>query len=76
MIDRTSSVSSSTPKAMMNPSWIKATKGIRPRMLNVPASTTPALVMTAPVAASARSMPSSLPCRSASSRARATRKML
>jgi hypothetical protein len=42
----------------------------------VPARTIPALVITAPVTASARRIPASEPCSIVSSRARAIRKML
>ena len=43
---------------------------------NVPARMTPALVITGPVAASARSMPSRVPCARASSRTRLIRKIV
>ena len=43
---------------------------------NVPARIMPALVITGPVAASARSMPSRVPCLRASSRARLIKKIV
>ena len=73
---RTTRVSSSTPTQMMTPIWARTTKGSTPRTANTAASRMPALVMTPPVADSARNMPAREPWTAASSRARVTRKML
>ena len=59
---RTTSVSSSTPMQMIVPSWASTTSGSTPRTAKTAASRMPALVMTPPVAVSARSMPSRVPC--------------
>lgn len=75
-IERTMKVSSSTPKATRKPIWVSDTSGSTASTLKVPASTMPAEVMTAPVTASPRIMPSRVPWRSASARTRAIRKML
>src|SRR5690348_17202996 len=53
----------------------QATSGSTPRTRNVPASTTPALVMTPPVTARLRSVASCVPWEVVSSRIRAVRKM-
>ena len=74
--ERTMNVSSSTPKAIVKPISVRNTSGSTASTENVPASTMPADVMTPPVTASPRSMPSRVPCVSASSRTRAIRKML
>jgi hypothetical protein len=74
--DRTTNVSSSTPKAIVKPIWVMTTSGSTARMLKVPARTIPADVITVPVTARARIVPSRVPCRNVSSRARAIRKML
>ena len=74
--ERTRNVSSSTPKATMNPIWVRNTSGSTPSTENVPASTIPAEVMTAPVTARPRIMPTRVPWRCVSSRTRAIRKML
>src|SRR5215212_7098990 len=73
---RTRKVSSSTPNATTNPISVRNTSGSTARTEKVPASTIPALVITPPVTASARSIPARVPCVSVSSRARAIRKML
>ncbi len=75
-IDRTTNVSSSTPKATMKPISVRKMSGSTASALNVPASTMPADVITAPVTARPRSMPSRVPWRRVSSRTRAIRKML
>ncbi len=73
---RTSRVSSSTPTQTMIPIWVSVISGSTPSTAKTAASSTPALVMTPPVTRSADSMPSRVPVRRASSRARVTRKML
>ena len=75
-IERTTIVSSSTPKATVKPSSARNTIGSTPSTTNVAASTTPAEVMTPPVTASPRTIPSRVPCSSVSSRTRVIRKML
>ena len=74
--ERTTNVSSSTPKATMKPICVSTTSGSTAKAPNVPASTSPAPVITAPVTATPRSVPSRVPKRCASSRTRAIRKML
>src|SRR5450759_3595592 len=74
--ERTTSVSSSTPKATTKPTSAKATRGSTPGTENVPASTMPAEVITPPVTASPRSIPRRVPTTAASSRTRLIRKML
>src|SRR5664280_2866339 len=74
--ERTTSVSSSTPKATTKPTSAKATRGSTPSTENVPASTMPAEVITPPVTASPRSIPRRVPTTAASSRTRLIRKML
>src|SRR5450756_957977 len=74
--ERTTSVSSSTPKATTKPTSAKATRGSTPSTENVPASTMPAEVITPPVTASPRSIPRRVPSTAASSRTRLIRKML
>ena len=69
-------VSSRTPKAIVKPSSVSVLSGSVASIVNVPASTIPAEVMTPPVTARPRSIPCRVPWRSASSRARAIRKML
>ena len=73
---RTSSVSIRTPVAIMNPSSVRKFRGSAASTENVPASTIPAEVITAPVTASPRSIPSRAPNCCVSSRTRAIRKML
>ena len=75
-IERTTSVSSSTPKATTKPISVRNTSGSTASTRKVPASTMPADVITPPVTASPRSMPSRAPWRWDSSRTRAIRKML
>jgi hypothetical protein len=60
----------------MKPISVRKMSGSTASAPNVPASTMPADVMTAPVTARPRSMPSRVPCESVSSRTRAIRKML
>ena len=60
--ERTTNVSSSTPKATMKPICVRTTSGSTASAPNVPASTMPAPVITAPVTASPRSVPSRVPC--------------
>ena len=57
-IDRTTNVSSRTPNAITNPISVRKTSGSTASAENVPASTMPADVITAPVTASPRSIPS------------------
>ncbi len=75
-IERTMNVSSSTPNATTKPISVRKISGSTPSTENVPASTMPADVMTPPVTASPRIMPSRVPWRRVSSRTRAMRKML
>ena len=76
MIVRTMKVSSRIPSATMKPrSKVKVTGSVISTE-KVPARMIPALVITGPVAASARSMPSRVPWRRASSRTRAIRKIV
>ena len=76
MIVRTMNVSSRIPRATISPrSKVKLTGSVISTE-NVPARMIPALVITPPVAASARSMPSRVPCVRASSRTRAIRKIV
>jgi hypothetical protein len=74
--ERTTNVSSSTPKATMKPISVSTTSGRTASAPKVPARTMPAPVMTAPVTARPRSVPSRVPCLMAYSRTRAIRKML
>jgi len=73
---RTSSVSISTPMQTMIPIWVRVISGSTPSTAKTAASRIPALVITAPVAASARIMPRVVPRCWDSSCARVTRKML
>ena len=73
---RTSRVSSSTPSPTMMPISVSTITGSTPSTVNTAASRMPALVITPPVRARASMMPSRVPCRTASSWARETRKML
>ena len=74
--DRTTRVSRSTPNATAKPISANATRGSVPSTANVPASTSPADVITPPVAARPTSEPRWCPRRTASSRTRVMRKML
>ena len=74
--DRTTRVSSRTPKATAKPISANATSGRLASAANVPASTMPAEVITPPVAASPIVAPRRVPCCCASSRTRVIRKML
>ena len=76
MTVRTMSVSSSTPMHTIIPIWVSVIKGSTPSTANTAASRIPALVMTPPVEDSALIMPTFVPCTTASSLARVTRKML
>jgi len=76
MIVRTTKVSSRMPSATMKPMLKMNVAGSVIRIENVPARITPALVMTGPVAPSATSTPSRVPCRRASSRTRLIRKIV
>ena len=76
MIVRTMKVSRRMPSATMNPRSNVNVTGRVMRTEKVPARMIPALVMTGPVAASARSVPSRVPCVRASSRTRAMRKIV
>ena len=58
---RTTKVSSRIPRPTMIPSWVSAIKGSTPSTANTAASTIPALVITAPVADTARTMPPRVP---------------
>ena len=60
----------------MMPSWVSTISGSTPSTQNTAANTMPALVITAPVADTARTMPTRVPCVRVSSRARVTRKMV
>ena len=60
----------------MMPSWVSTISGNTPSTQKTAAKTIPALVITPPVADTARIMPSRAPCCAASSRARVTRKMV
>ena len=75
-MDRTSKVSMSTPTATSIPIWMSMTSGSVASTANVAASTTPAEVITPPVTARPRFVPSTVPCRAASSRTRVIKKML
>ena len=76
MIVRTMKVSSRIPSATMKPrSKVKVTGSVISTE-KVPARITPALVITGPVAAIARSIPSRVPCTLASSRTRAIKKIV
>ena len=59
----------------MKPIWARNRIGITPSAANVAASTTPAEVMTPPVADSPFRIPGCVPCRNASSRTRVMRKI-
>ncbi len=76
MIVRTTNVSSRIPTATMNPMLKMNQTGSVISTENVPARMIPALVITGPVAPSARSMPSRVPCRRDSSRTRLMRKIV
>ena len=76
MMVRTTNVSSRIPTATMNPMLKANVTGSVISTAKVPARITPALVMTGPVADSARSTPSRVPCVRASSRTRLIRKMV
>ena len=54
---RTTKVSSRMPRPTMMPIWVSTIRGSTPSTQNTAASTMPALVMTAPVAETARTMP-------------------
>ena len=69
-------MSSRTPSATANPISANATSGSVARTANVPASTSPAEVMTPPVAASPIRAPRLVPHFSASSLTRVIKKML
>lgn len=73
---RTRKVSRRMPSPTMMPIWVSTISGSTPRTANTAARTMPALVITPPVAATARTMPSRVPCAWVSSRARVTRKMV
>jgi hypothetical protein len=73
---RTTKVSISTPTPTVTPISNRSYTGSTASTQNVPARIKPALVITGPVAASARSIPSLVPCAAASSRTRLIRKML
>ena len=60
----------------MMPICVSVMSGSTPRAANTAANRIPALVITPPVADNERIMPSLVPCFTASSRARVTRKML
>src|SRR3954471_7497538 len=73
--DRTTVVSSRTPKATMKAIWARKRIGRTPRAAKVAASTTPALVITPPVTASPLRMPGLVPSRLDSSLTRVMRKI-
>jgi hypothetical protein len=74
--ERTTKVSSSTPNATAKPISVTNTSGRVPRAAKVPARTTPAEVITPPVAARPISAPRRVPWRLLSSWTRVMRKML
>src|SRR5699024_7470226 len=74
-IERVTIVSSRTPKATTKAIWARKSSGITHRAEKVAASTTPALVITPPVTATARGIPRRVPTAVASSRARVMRKI-
>jgi hypothetical protein len=74
--ERTTSVSSSTPTATSRPMCSTNTTGRLASPANVAASTMPALVITPPVTASARSTPGRCPTRPTSSLALVIRKIV
>ena len=76
MIVRTMKVSSRMPTATMKPMLKVNVIGSVISTENVPARIRPALVITGPVAARARSTPSRVPCMAASSRTRLIRKIV
>jgi hypothetical protein len=69
-------VSSRTPIATAKPISVNSTSGSVPSMANVPASTSPAEVITPPVAPSPATAPRRVPDRIDSSRTLVIRKML
>ena len=73
---RTTNVSSRMPRPTMMPNWVSAIRGSTPSTANTAARTIPALVITAPVADTARTMPTRVPWPGVSSRARVTRKIV
>ncbi len=73
---RTTNVSRSTPKAMMKPNSVSTTSGSTASTEKVPASTSPAEVITPPVTARDLSMAERVPSFTVSSRTRVIRKML
>ena len=74
--ERTMIVSRSTPSATAMPSWVTNVKGSVPSTANVAASTSPADVITPPVADSPIRAARRVPWSNASSRTRVIRKML
>lgn len=74
--ERTTRVSSSTPKDTRKASWARNRIGSTDRAAKVAARTMPAELITPPVAASARSVAVRGSYRAASSRTRVIRKML
>ena len=76
MTVRTTKVSSRIPRPTMMPTCVSTINGSTPSTQNTAASTMPALVMTAPVAETARTIPSVVPCDGVSSRALVTRKIV
>ena len=74
--DRTTIVSSRTPRATAMPSSARNTNGIEASTMKVAASTIPAEVITPPVELSAISEPLRVPWVAVSSRTRVIRKML
>ena len=76
MIVRTTKVSSRTPNETAKPRWSRKVTGSEASTAKVPARMIPALVITGPVAASARTTASRVGRSCASSRTRLIRKML
>lgn len=74
--DRTMMVSSRTPSATAKPISVKVTSGRVASIAKVPASTSPAEVITPPVAARPVTAPRRVPDLADSSRTRVIRKML
>jgi len=75
-IVRTTKVSSRMPRPTMMPIWVRKISGSTLSTQNTAASTIPALVMTPPVADTARTIPPRVPYSGVSSLALVTRKIV
>ena len=73
---RTTNVSSRIPRPTISPTCVSTISGRTPSTQNTAANTMPALVITPPVADTARTIPSPVPCSAVSSRARVTKKIV